>query len=145
PYRNDRKPIEGKIVYNDPLSQALKDNCFSKISLISIDERHPLKKDEAIARAAYERLLSDRKEGYNRHKMMVRADKLSHATILYKKYKEWFPTERIALVHSSIPKRKTLIGLIKKGNYDIVICVDMLKEGFDYPEFKIAAVHRLHQ
>ncbi len=41
PYRNDRQPIEGKVVYNYPLSQALKDECFSKISLISIDERHP--------------------------------------------------------------------------------------------------------
>src|SRR5690606_10095247 len=26
-----------------------------------------------------------------------------------------------------------------------VICVDMLKEGFDFPDFKIAAVHKLHK
>ncbi|WP_293887843.1 MULTISPECIES: DEAD/DEAH box helicase [unclassified Sphingobacterium] len=145
PYRYDRKPIEGKIVYNYPLSQALKDNCFSKISLISVDERHPLKKDRAIAFAAYEKLQADRANGFDKHKMMVRADKLGYATSLYGQYKEWFPKERIALIHSQTRGRKFLIESIKKGDYDIIICVDMLKEGFDYPEFKIAAVHRLHQ
>ena len=34
PYRNDRKPIEGKIVYSYPLSKALQDKCFSKIRRI---------------------------------------------------------------------------------------------------------------
>ena len=44
PYRLDRQPIQGKVVYNYPLSQALNDKCFSKISLISVDERHPSKR-----------------------------------------------------------------------------------------------------
>lgn len=44
PYRHDRQPIEGKVVFNYPLSQALKDKCFSKISLIAVDERHPKRK-----------------------------------------------------------------------------------------------------
>lgn len=145
PYRNDRRPIEGKIVYNYPLSQALKDECFSKISLISVDERHPQKKDQAIAESAMKRLTQDRKEGYIRHKMMVRADKRGHAEELLVKYREWFPKEKIVLVHSQIKNRKAIIDQIKKGTYDIVICVDMLKEGFDFPDFKIAAVHKLHQ
>lgn len=62
PYRNDRQPIEGKVVYNYPLSQALQDRCFSRISLVTVDERHPKKKDKAIADAAMERLLEDRKK-----------------------------------------------------------------------------------
>lgn len=65
PYRNDRQPIEGNIVYNYPLSHALKDGCFASISLITVDERHPKKKDKAIADAAMERLQADRKNGFN--------------------------------------------------------------------------------
>lgn len=145
PYRNDKKPIEGKIVYNYPLSQALKDECFSRISLISVDERHPQKKDYAIAHAAMARLIEDRNSSYTRHKMMVRADKKSHARELFVNYQEWFPNERITMINSDTKERKKLIERIKKGEFDIIICVDMLKEGFDFPDFKIAAVHKLHQ
>ncbi|WP_220495483.1 DEAD/DEAH box helicase [Oceanospirillum sediminis] len=145
PYRNDRKPIEGTIVYNYPLSKALEDECFSRISLVSVDERHPQKKDKAIAKAAMDRLLEDRKNGLIRHKMMVRAESKPHAERLYKCYKEWFPNERIVLVHSKTKGRKSTVDEIKQGKYDIIICVDMLKEGFDYPDFKIAAVHGVHK
>jgi len=145
PYRNDRKPIDGKIVYNYPLSQALVDKCFAQISLISIDERHPMKKDKAIAEAAMARLRADRENGWIRHKMMVRVDKMAHAKTLYEKYQEWFPNERITMINSETTGKRNLVDRIKNGEFDIIICVDMLKEGFDFPEFKIAAVHRLHQ
>ncbi|MES2206778.1 MAG: DEAD/DEAH box helicase family protein [Pseudomonadota bacterium] len=145
PYRTDRQPIEGNIVYNYPLSQALKDGCFAKISLIVVDERHPKKKDKAIADAAMERLQADRKNGFNRHRMMVRAETKNHAENLFKDYCDWFPNERIVLVHSKIKDRKNIINDIKKGQYDIIVCVDMLKEGFDYPDLKIAAVHGIQK
>ncbi|MCL1973142.1 MAG: DEAD/DEAH box helicase family protein [Endomicrobia bacterium] len=145
PYRNDRKPIEGKIVYNYPLSQALEDKCFSKISLISIDEKHPKKKDFAIASAAIQKRNEDRKNGWTRHKIMVRAGTQTQSEELYEKYKEWFPDEKIVLVHSKTKGRREIVEQIKKDAYDIVICVDMLKEGFDYPDFKIAAVHGIHK
>ena len=145
PYRNDRKPIEGKIVYSYPLSKALQDKCFSKISLITIDERHPQKKDKAIANAAMERLQADRKRGWKNHCMMVRAEDRGIAGKLYKDYKEWFPEEKIVIIHSGTTGRKQIIERIKKREFDIIVCVGMLKEGFDFPEFKIAAVHGMHK
>lgn len=145
PYRHDRQPIEGKVIYNYPLSQALKDKCFSKISLVAVDERHPKKKDKAIADAAMARLLEDRENGFNRHRMMVRTVNKTHAESLYANYLEWFPNERIVLVHSQIAGKKQIVKNIINGDYDIVVCVDMLKEGFDYPDFKIAAVHGMHK
>jgi len=145
PYRNDRKPIEGKIVYNYPLTKALEDKCFSKISLVAINERHPRKKDKAIAEAAMQRLLEDREKGFTRHRMMVRTDERLHAEKLFLDYQEWFPEERIQLIHSKTKNKKAIIENIKNGEYDIIIAVDMLKEGFDYPEFKIAAVHGIHK
>jgi len=145
PYRNDRRPIEGKVVYNYPLSKALEDKCFSKISLVTVDERHPKKKDKAIADAAMSRLLEDRQKGYHRHKMMVRAETRKRAEVLYEAYSQWFPEERIVLVHNQVKGKKAIIQQIKAGKYDIIVCVDMLKEGFDYPDFKIAAVHGVHK
>lgn len=145
PYRNDRKPIEGKILYNYTLAKAIQDECFARISLISVDERHPHRKDKAIAEAAIDKLRKDRLAGWIRHKMMVRTQKWEHAEELYINYKNWFPEERIVVVHNKTKGKAQIIEDIKKNLYDIVICVDMLKEGFDYPDFKIAAVHKLHK
>lgn len=145
PYRNDRQPIEGEIVYNYPLSQALKDGCFAKISLVAVDERHPKRKDKSIADAAMESLLEDRRNGFHRHRMMVRAETTALAEKLYDDYLRWFPEERIVLVHSKVKGKKDIVDRIKNGDFDIIVCVDMLKEGFDYPDFKIAAVHGVHK
>lgn len=145
PYRNDRQPIEGKVVYNYPMAKAVEDGCFSKISLISVDEKHPAKKDKAIAEAAVQKLYDDRANGWTGHKVMVRTETREHAEVLYAKYKEWFPEEPIVMVHSGIKGKDQIIRQIKEGKYSIVVCVDMLKEGFDYPDFKIAAVHSLHK
>lgn len=145
PYRNDRQPIEGEIVYNYPLSQALKDDCFASISLVTVDERHPKKKDKAIADTAMKRLQEDRKQGFHRHRMMVRAETTPHADKLFNDYSNWFPNERIILVHSKVKDKKNIIDRIKNGGYDIIVCVDMFKEGFDYPDLKIAAVHGVHK
>lgn len=115
PYRNDRKPIEGEIVYNYPLSKALEDDCFSRISLISVNERHPRKKDKAIATAAMARLVEDRKNGWTRHRMMVRAEDKGAAKELFDRYRDWFPAERIVLIHSGIKDRQSKIEEIKAG------------------------------
>lgn len=145
PYRSDRQPIEGRIVYNYPLSKALVDGHFANISLVAVNERHPKKKDRAIADAAMERLRDDRKNGFVRHRMMVRAATKDHAEKLFIDYSQWFPDEKIILVHSKKKDKKNIVAEIKKGKYDIIICVDMFKEGFDYPDLKIAAVHGVHK
>lgn len=93
PYRNDKKPIEGEVVYNYPLSKALEDECFSKISLVSIDERNPSKKDEAIARAAMERLTEDHTIGWIRHKIMVRQKQHPEQNFFSQNIKSGFQTK----------------------------------------------------
>lgn len=145
PYRNDRRPIDGKFVYNYPLSQALIDNCFSEISLVSVDEKHPQRKDEAIARAAMYQLLKDREDGFTEHCMMVRAKNQQQSAELFKKYTEWFPKEKIILIHSKSDNKREIVQKIKAKQYNIIVCVDMLSEGFDFPELKVADVHGLHK
>lgn len=85
------------------------------------------------------------KKGWTKHRVMVRTGSQKQADKLFLQYQQWFPEERIVLIHNKTPGKKEIIKRIKSGEYDIVVCVDMLKEGFDYPEFKIAAVHSVHK
>lgn len=145
PYRLDRQPIDGKVVYQYSLEHAQKDGCFSEISLITVDERNPEKKDDAIAHAAYQKLQEDRSDGYTNHCMMVRAGDRPRADALYELYCTKFPEEKIVKIYTGVQEKREKLEALKRGEYAIIVCVDMLKEGFDFPEFKIAAVHDLHK
>lgn len=145
PYRLDRQPIDGKVVYQYSLHHAQQDGCFSEISLITVDERNRDKKDTAIAHAAYRRLQDDRAEGFTKHCMMVRSGDRKRADQLFGLYSELFPDEKIEKIYTGVARKKEKIEAVKRREYSIVVCVDMLKEGFDFPEFKIAAVHDLHK
>lgn len=145
PYRRDRKPIEGKVLYQYSLEDALKSGSFSPISLITVDEKNPAKKDRSIAEAAFERLQQDRAQGFLKHCIMVRSKSKDRAQDLGKLYRSLFSSEQIAVIYSGVPGEARLIEKVKRGEFSIIVCVDMLKEGFDHPEFKIAAVHDLHK
>ena len=55
-----------------------------------------------------------------------------------------FPKRKVALLHSEKfkggKKRSDVTDRIKEGRYSIVIVVNMLREGFDYPPFSIAGI-----
>ena len=55
-----------------------------------------------------------------------------------------FPRDKVALLHSKKfkggKKRSDVTDRIKEGRYSIVIVVNMLREGFDYPPFSIAGI-----
>lgn len=44
-----------------------------------------------------------------------------------------------------MPNRAKLLAEIVEKKYKIIVCVDMLGEGFDLPELKIAAIHDQHR
>ena len=143
PFRLDRKEIKGKIVYNYPLSRAYKDGIFGEIMFNSIDEGP--EKDKRIALEAERVLLNDRESGYE-HSLMVRTDKKNKARELEKLYKE-VTNLKLKCVDSTLSTRtikETINSLIKK-ELDGVICVDMLGEGFDFPNLKVAAIHEPHK
>jgi hypothetical protein len=62
---------------------------------------------------------------------------------IYEKYKEFNPVQ----IHSDISKkeRDKLKSKLLSGESKIVVCVDMLGEGFDLPELKIAAFHDIRK
>ncbi|MCB1100159.1 MAG: DEAD/DEAH box helicase family protein [Verrucomicrobiae bacterium] len=145
PFRNDGKPVIGKTIFNFTVAQAQAQGCFESISLVPVAEANPDKFDQAIAHAAYEQLQRDRKQGFTRHKVMVRTNSQPRAKALLDLYRALFPYEPSILIVSSTHGKAKRIKEILCGQYTFIICVDMLKEGFDFADLKIAAVHDLHQ
>jgi len=139
PFRLDKKEIKGSHIYNYPLSKAYKDGIFGRITFIPIEEAP--EKDKLIALEAERVFLNDRNEGYC-HFLMARTDTRDKAKELEILYKEMtvLKLKRIdsSMAHSTI---KRTIKLLKDKELDGIICVDMLGEGFDFPNLKIAAIH----
>lgn len=143
PFRLDKKEIKGKIIYNYPLSRAYKDGIFGRIMFNPIDEGPD--KDIRIALEAQRVLFNDRENGYE-HSLMVRTNTKGKAKELEKIYQD-NTTLKLKRIDSTMSA--TTIGctikLLKEKELDGVICVDMLGEGFDFPNLKVAAIHEPHK
>lgn len=143
PYRLDRKEIAGDIVYSYPLSKAYADGIFGEIQYVSVEGGES--KDINIAKKAEEVLMADRAEGLN-HYLMIRTDSKNNAKLLESVYQE-NTSLHLRRVDSSMSNTqvKQYIQDLRTGNLDGIICVDMLGEGFDFPNLKIAAIHEPHK
>lgn len=143
PFRRDKQEIKGELLFTYPLSMAFRDNIFSEIQYISIDEAP--EKDKLIAIEAERVLLNDRQQKYD-HYLMVRTDTKENAKKLEILYKNE-TSLKLYRIDSSMTFRtvKTCIKDLKDKKIDGIICVDMFGEGFDFPNLKIAAVHSPHK
>ncbi|MFP3492933.1 DEAD/DEAH box helicase family protein [Pseudomonas sp. SIMBA_059] len=143
PFREDNQPLEGKIIYNYPLKDAQIDGYFKSIEFHPVREYNLELADQVVADKAVELLRGDREQGFN-HLLMVRARSQKRAEALFELYKKHEDLSPI-LIHSKVPNRVKLLGEIVEKKYKIIVCVDMLGEGFDLPELKIAAIHDQHR
>lgn len=140
PFRRDKREIKGKIVFSYPLSKAYEDKIFGDIGYYPVlpNNEHP---DLAIAKAT-EAVFKEDKEAGLRHFIMVRTETKEHADALDTLYKE---NTSLSLIKVDSTKTysfiKKTIEKLKAGELDGIICVDMLGEGFDFPNLKIAAIH----
>lgn len=139
PFRNDNKAVDGKIIFKYPLKKALENGYFKKIKFDPISEFDLEKSDKAIVSKAIAQLKKDPEK----HILMARVESVARAKEvfeLYKEYTEFNPVE----IHTGIKsarERKRIQADLMSGKSRIVVCVDMLGEGFDLPELKIAAFH----
>lgn len=139
PFRLDKKEIQGKHIYYYPLSKAYRDGIFGSITFIPIDEAP--NKDQLLAAEAERVLLNDRADGYE-HFLLVRTDTKEKAKQLEELYKET-TSLKLKRIDSSMSYKtvERTINTLKSKEVDGIICVDMLGEGFDFPNLKIAAIH----
>lgn len=146
PFRRDGKRIDGEIIYNYPLGLAQQDGYFKKINLIKIQEFDSRKEDEKIAISALQALKTDLNNGLN-HLLMARCEDKKRALETVKIYQKLAPEYNPEVITSEIPKGKLKEKLdqIKNGTTKVIVCVDMLGEGYDLPALKVAALHDPHK
>ncbi|UWF51824.1 DEAD/DEAH box helicase family protein [Pseudomonas sp. N3-W] len=143
PFREDKEGLDGKIIYNYPLKEAQIDGYFQKIEFHPIREYQPSLADAAIAEKAIALLRVDLDEGKD-HLMMVRAKTQKKAKLLFEIYRKFEDLDPV-LIHSKSANRAATLENIKRKKHKVIVCVDMLGEGFDLPELKIAAIHDQHR
>ena len=144
PYRRDGKLVDGKVIYDYPLRMAQQDGYFKHLTFRPVYELDTEDGDEAIADAAVECLRNDLKAGRD-HIMMARCDRIARAQQILKLYEDKAPELGPILVHSEVKNKSHLIQQMRSRASRIVVAVDMLGEGFDLPQLKIAAVHDTHK
>lgn len=146
PFRNDGRHVDGKIIFNYPLRKAQEEGYFKPITFHSIRDYRPEEGDVKIARLAVAQLENDIAAGFE-HIVMARAATVKRATELYALYQEIAPEHAPILLHSrlGVRQRRRALERLRSRESRVVVCVDMLGEGFDLPELKIAALHDVHK
>jgi superfamily II DNA or RNA helicase len=143
PFRNDGQRLEGTLLFNFPLSEAQRQGYYKTIEFKSVSEFQPEKADQAIADVAIARLRKDLDAGYN-HILMARCATKERAKLVYQLYAPHDDLNPV-LLYSGVAGAKETLRQITTRQARIIVCVDMLGEGFDLPELKIAAFHDIRK
>jgi superfamily II DNA or RNA helicase len=144
PFREDGRRLAGSLVYAFPLRLAQEHRYFSRINYISVlDFNNP---DRAIATAAVRQLRKDLAANRD-HLLMARVKRIGRTQETQELYAELAPDLAPVVLHSSLPAgvRRSSLAAIHARESRIIVCVDMLGEGFDLPSLKVAAIHELHK
>ena len=144
PFRNDGQRLEGKIIFNYPLKQAQEEGYYRTINFLPIREYDDEKADRAIAVRAIEQLRSDLEAGHH-HILMARCESKPRARAVYSIYQEICPDLNPVAIYSDHPQYKENYEIILRREAKVIVCVNMLDEGFDLPELKIAAFHDIRK
>jgi superfamily II DNA or RNA helicase len=145
PFRRDRRELSGKLVFTYPLRDAYHDGVFGRLNYEAVGIRAGGNPDEAIANAASAKLRSDRRNGLD-HRLMVRTGTKVRAEELHTLYTQAHGLKMSVVTgDNSLRYLRRAIEQLRTGELDGIVCVDMLGEGFDLPNLKIAALHSPHK
>jgi superfamily II DNA or RNA helicase len=145
PFRQDQREIKGRFIFTYDLRQARKDGIFGEIVFRAVQPAAGESSDMAVARATEQQFNADRAAGLN-HVVMVRTDGRKRADTLVELYGR-VTGLRLKLItgDKSLKYVKGVIDDLTAGLLDGIVCVNMLGEGFNYPNLKIAAIHAPHK
>lgn len=146
PFREDGRRVDGEFIYTYPLKKAQTEGYFKPIRFEAVFGLDQADADLAIAEKLGEVLQGDLDAGLN-HLAMARCQTIDRAKDLHQLYSAMFPEFRPVIVHSqqSIRERRANLAALRRFDSRVIICVDMLGEGFDLPELKIAGLHDPHK
>jgi len=145
PFRRDGKEIKGKYLYTYPIQKAYEDGIYGDMLYMPVDPAPGIAADRALACETERVFKEDRAKEFS-HVVMVRADSLPRSRQLEELYRQHTGL-RLGVVDSGKSQRTTedIVRELRAGELDGVICVNMLGEGFDLPNLKIAALHAPHR
>lgn len=143
PFRADGIRVEGRIIFDYSLEKAQLDGYFQVIEFHSIREFTKEKADIAISNKAINLLRNDINLGFD-HMVMARTSSIERAKEIFKLYESETDLHPI-LINSKTKGSKEKLEDIKNGKHKIIVCVDMLGEGFDLSNLKISALHDVHK
>lgn len=140
PFRNDGLKLKGEFVYTFTLRAAQQQGYYQKINFCPIYEIVKEDADQRIADKAVQILREDRDVKHKNHILMARCKDKKRAEQVFACYEQHADLHPV-LIHSTTTAKSQLLEEIKRGEHQIVVCVNMLGEGFDLPQLKIAAIH----
>jgi len=144
PFRLDQQRINGKIIFNYSLRNAQRDGYFQQIDFFPVREYVTSEVDRTIATKAVDLLTADVTAGLD-HILIARCATITKANQVFKLYEELAAHLIPVVIHSKNRNKARDLQLILDRKSRVVVCVDMLGEGFDLPQLKIAAIHDQHQ
>ncbi|MGW5746375.1 DEAD/DEAH box helicase [Amycolatopsis sp. NPDC003861] len=144
PFRGDGRRLPGRVIFRFPLREAQRDGHFSTIEFRSVVGIEDV--DEELAAAAVARLREDLAAGLD-HVLLARVKTKVRAAEILELYEHLAPELGPAVLHDTVTvkQRKAVLANLDNRACRIVICVDMLGEGFDLPALKVAAIHDSRQ
>lgn len=144
PFREDGRHLGGHLVYTFPLREAQKDGYFCPIRYVSVvDFDDP---DRAVATQALAQLRVDLAAGFD-HVLMARMGSITRVKEVLPLYQQLAPDLNPTALYSQQGARSKAQALmaLRERSTRVVVCVNMLGEGFDLPSLKVAAVHDAHK
>ena len=144
PFREDGKHLGSRISYAYPLRLAQKHGYFAPInyhSIMSLGDS-----DYAVAVAALAQLRRDLSNGLD-HILMARVQTIPRAQSVLAVYEELAPDLFPIRLDSKVSQRdqRSALRALEERTTRVIVCVDMLGEGFDLPSLKVASVHDPHK
>lgn len=147
PFRRDKKPIPGRSAYWYPVHKASREQAFGKVHFRAAqakNDQDEYEVDLAVVREAIRQLQKDTEAGFD-HRIFARAKSIPAARDLSKLYDQEGANVRAITSHITKRTQDQIERQLIEGEIDGVVCVDMFGEGYDFPKFKIAALHAPHR
>lgn len=144
PFRRDGRTLPGRVIFRFPLREAQKEGYFSTIDFTAILDFND--DDESLALAALQRLQADLAAGHQ-HILLARVGTKSRADEIHALYNRLAPEFAPRVLYNTLPagRRKEALQAIRARTSRVIVCVDMLGEGFDLPTLKVGAFHDSHK
>ncbi|SRX82876.1 DEAD/DEAH box helicase [Mycolicibacterium parafortuitum] len=140
PYREDGQHLAGRLIYTYPLHLAQENGYFARINYRSVvNLADP---DLAVAEAAVSQLRGDLSDGFD-HLLMARVSSIARAKQVVEIYERLAPDLhplRLDTSFAESTRRRHRQQLLDRDTR-IIVCVNMLGEGYDLPALKVAAIH----